>query len=94
LKKFEDRSAKGEDIDNILFECGRVTNQTRCYLPAEEAILVSSFVHKFRKEFELHAAYPCGYSRAPVLPLIDSFDDESGEFTFAKMKDDTAVPVA
>ena len=93
LKKFETRAAVSDDIDAILFECGRVTNQTRCFLPAEESILISSLVQKFREEFRLHTQWGCSYSREPELPLIDFFDETTHRFTYAPPKVETFAAV-
>jgi len=92
LRKFEDRTATADDIDAVLFECGRVTNQTRCFLPQEEAILITSIVKKFTNEFKLHTQYPCTHTGVPPLPLIDSFDPETHQFTYAAPKTETRVP--
>lgn len=92
LRKFENRVATEDDIDAVLFECGRVTNQTRCFLPQEESILITSIVKKFMNEFKLHLQYPCPHSGEPPLPLIDSFDRETHQFTYAAPK--TAARVA
>lgn len=86
LRKFEDRSATEDDIDRILFECGRVTNQTRCFLPQEESILITSIVKKFINEFKLHTQYACPHAGEPPLPLIDSFDEATHRFTYAPPK--------
>ena len=86
LEKFENRKAVAEDIDAILAECGRMTNQTRCFLPTEESILMRSLVEKFRKDFEQHLKFDCTYAREPQLPLIDNFDDTTGSFTYVPQK--------
>ncbi len=71
-----------DDIDAILAETGRCTNQTRCFLPQQEAILVRSCVEKFAQEFQYHAAHECSYTSDLILPKIQNFDDETGQFTF------------
>ncbi len=83
LRKLEDGQGTQNDIDNILVECGKVTNQTRCFLPAEESALISSIVDKFPQEFHSHlSGKPCPHSRTPILAKIDDFDEWSGRFKF------------
>ena len=93
LSKFENRTASIDDIDQVLFECGRVTNQTRCFLPAEESILITSIVKKFGAEFKAHTENACTFpGDLPPLPLIDSFDEEAHRFTYAPPKTEAYVP--
>ncbi|MDP2652803.1 MAG: NADH-ubiquinone oxidoreductase-F iron-sulfur binding region domain-containing protein [Candidatus Omnitrophota bacterium] len=86
LRLYESGQAKSHTMEDILTECGRVTNQTRCFLPAEESILISSMVRKFVKDFEAHVQSPCPHSREPQLPLIDSYDENTRQFTYAPPK--------
>ena len=73
-----------EDINDIVTETGRCTNQTRCFLPTQEAILITSCLKKFPKEFEYHANHPCNYNSRLILPKIEYFDDATQQFTFEK----------
>lgn len=77
-------SGKGtqDNIDRILTECGMITNQTRCFLPAEESALVSSMLTKFRREFDSHLKGPCPLERHPILAKIDDFDEQTREFRY------------
>ena len=82
LQKIENGKGTPPDIVRILMECGKVTNQTRCFLPAEESALVSSVVNKFRKEFDAHLKKTCRYPRVPILAKINNFDEISKTFQF------------
>ena len=82
LEKLESGHGDAGDIEAIRHECGMVTNQTRCFLAAEEEILISSLLKKFPDEFENHVGHSCPYSRQPLLPTILGFDEESREFRY------------
>ncbi|MCR4337779.1 MAG: hypothetical protein NUV91_08255, partial [Candidatus Omnitrophica bacterium] len=82
LYKIENHEATQDNIDAIVNEFGKITNQTRCFLPTEEQILISSLLEKFPEEFRAHLAGPCPYHRNPELPLIDSFDEEAHQFKY------------
>ncbi len=85
LKKLLDQTGSPEDRDAILSETARCTNQTRCFLPQQESILISSIIKKFPAEFTAHANHSCSLSHAPlVIPKVENFDDQSGQFTFEK----------
>jgi len=87
LRKFADGRGSLDVLDDIRAECGRVTSQVRCYLPAEESILIPSILEKFPEEFNGRAAGN-GNAREPVLPLIDHFEEETRQFTYAPPKKD------
>ena len=82
LQKIEEGKGSPEDMTRILVECAKVTNQTRCFLPAEESALISSIVGKFRKEFDHHLANPCPHPRQPILAKMDDFDELTRRFKF------------
>mgnify|MGYP003394231313 CR=1 FL=1 len=87
LDKIRNGQGSLDDMDAILSEAGRCTNQTRCFLPTQESVLVSSTMAKFRKEFEAHVQ--SGYSHPPkplVLPKIESFDAQAGKFIYEPPK--------
>jgi NADH-quinone oxidoreductase subunit F len=94
LRKFENHTAVEDDIDRILFECGRVTNQTRCFLPMEESILITSIVNKFMPEFKKHIQLPCAVSDLPPLPLINSFNEAAHQFVYAPSKSEVGILAA
>ncbi|MFA5059560.1 MAG: NADH-ubiquinone oxidoreductase-F iron-sulfur binding region domain-containing protein [Candidatus Omnitrophota bacterium] len=82
LRRIEEGYGTKDDLDAISHECGKITNQTRCFLPVEEAALVSSTIQKFSKEFESHLGKTCPHSRVPFLPKIIDFDEYSKVFKF------------
>ena len=82
LEKIENQKGSARDIENIFFEAGKATNQTRCFLPAQEANLVPSVVRKFSDEFKKHFNAPCPLPRQPILPKIKSFDEQKREFVY------------
>ena len=82
LAKFIKGSGTKNDLEAIRIECGRCTNQTRCFLPAQEAKLVSSIIQKFPQEFDIIANVSMSYQKSLVLPKIDSFDEEKGKFVY------------
>ncbi len=82
LSRLEKGQAKQKDLDQIFNECGKITNQTRCFLPAEEATVVSSITSTFASEFKAHLGKSCTNSRKPVLGKIDDFNEATGQFKF------------
>lgn len=84
LEKIEKRQGRSSDIRSIQNECGRVTSQTRCYLPVQESRLITSIIEKFRREFDQHIkGRKCGHSREVILPKIENFDEENRYFIYA-----------
>lgn len=86
LQKIVEGEGTVEDIDTILFESIKITNQTRCFLPTEEQILIPSIIRKFREEFEQYIREPDLHGREPKLPLINYFAEDSRVFTYAPPK--------
>ncbi len=82
LAKIEAGRGSKNDLNKIRIECGRVTNQTRCYLPAQEAKLISSIIEKFPQEFEAHIKHGCRHRRELMLPKIEYFDEQSRYFIY------------
>jgi NADH:ubiquinone oxidoreductase subunit F (NADH-binding) len=70
-----------DDVEDILVETKRCTNQSRCFLPTQESVLISSIIQKFSNEF-----YPGkvngSFNRDIVVPKVEDFDDATGQFTF------------
>lgn len=91
LKKLVEGNGTVDDIETILFESTKITNQTRCFLPAEEQILIPSIIRKFRQEFELYTRIPARHDREPDLPLINSFDETARSFSYAPPKAGTFI---
>jgi NADH-quinone oxidoreductase subunit F len=54
------------DIEIIGARLRSVTDQTRCYLAAEEQILVSSLLRSFPEEFALHLDGRCSVDARPI----------------------------
>ncbi len=85
------RSGQGspENIENILKETTKCTNQTRCFLPHQEVKLCNSLIKRFRSEFDNYAKKNITYTRRLLIPKIESFNEETGEFIFEKLKAET-----
>jgi NADH-quinone oxidoreductase subunit F len=87
LDKLEEGKGSMDDIDAIIDVTGRCTNQTRCFLPTQESVLVSSTIAKFRKQFEYHALHGCNFQPEElIVPKIESFDETTGQFVYEKPK--------
>lgn len=71
-----------DDIDAILAETGRCTSQTRCFLPTQESVLISSIIKKFSHEFKAHLGKHCPDAEPMVVLKIQYFDDATQSFTF------------
>lgn len=71
------------DIEDIIEETKRCTNQTRCFLPTQESVLVPSCINKFPKEFKPGFDFS-KFDREIIIPKIEGFDDTTGQFTFEK----------
>jgi NADH-quinone oxidoreductase subunit F len=75
-----DLIAAGEGLDQHIEIIGArllsVTDQTRCYLAAEEQILVSSLLRAFPEEFALHLEGRCSHDPRPIVvpKLVDVAD--------------------
>jgi len=82
LDNLENGIGSQKDIDDILIECGRCTNQTRCFLPTQESILISSIIKKFPEEFKYHAGNECCYIKEVTLPKLKFFDEDQSQFTY------------
>jgi len=82
LEKFQKGAGAKEDIEAIQVECGRCTNQTRCFLPVQESKLVSSIIQKFPQEFDPRVAQSQDFDRELVLPKIKFFDEQTGRFIY------------
>ncbi|VAX35207.1 NADH-ubiquinone oxidoreductase chain F [hydrothermal vent metagenome] len=82
LDNLENKLGSEKDIEDILIECGRCTNQTRCFLPMQASIVISSIIKKFPEEFKYHAGKECCYSKEVILPKLKSFDEDQSQFTY------------
>lgn len=79
LQNILDGKGSADSINAITKECGKVTNQARCFLPAEESIIISSMLEKFPEEFNAHLGRGCSHPR-PELWKIDDFNEQTGKF--------------
>ncbi len=60
-------SGTEQEIEVIGARLRSVTDQTRCFLAAEEQILVSSLLRAFPEEFALHLEGRCSVAERPIL---------------------------
>ncbi len=83
LKKIECGEGVADDMDAILEITGRCTNQTRCFLPTQESILIPSIIKYFSAEFKAHLAGNRDSSeRDLILPKIYNYDENTCQFTY------------
>ncbi len=83
LRKIEAGRGDSYDIEAVQNRCVIITDQTRCYLPAETALLVTSVLRKFEPEFRGHFnGHRCWYPRRPELPKLETFDEATHAFTY------------
>lgn len=83
LKKIEFGEGVPDDIDAILEITGRCTNQTRCFLPTQESILIPSIIKCFSAEFKAHlAGNRDSNERDLILPKIYNYDENTCQFTY------------
>jgi len=54
LRKLEDGRASQQDLDLLLDVCDRINGKCLCPLGDSDAIIVASYVAKFRDEFVAH----------------------------------------
>lgn len=81
LLKVRDGVSTQADLDAIITETGRCTNQTRCFLPVQASVLVPSCMEHFPDEFK-PGCDTSGFDRNIIIPKIKDFDDETGQFIF------------
>lgn len=82
LNLLEQGRGTPSDLKSIAYETGRMTNQTRCYLPVQASKLVPSIIQKFHEEFMEHLEYPCPCHRDFVLPKIADYDETQVQFSY------------
>lgn len=76
------RGSQG-NIDDIFYESGHCTDQTRCFLPQQEAKVIISIIQSFPEDFKRHAQRGiCSLMRESVLPKIEYFDEATGRFIY------------
>ena len=85
LDDLENNRGSPEDLDNIFYESGHCTDQTRCFLPQQESKVMTSLIQNFPEDFAVHAnGRPCPCTREPVLPQIEYFDEGTATFIYEK----------
>ncbi len=83
LKKIEFGHGSPEHLDAILEICGRCTNQTRCFLPTQESILIPSIIKAFTMEFKKHIdGHRSPQERDLVLPKLHEYHEDTCSFSF------------
>lgn len=82
LKKIEFGQGGQDDLDAIFDIAGRCTNQTRCFLPTQESVLITSIIKAFPEEFRRHIESKDRDERDIILPKIADFDELTGVFTY------------
>lgn len=84
LAKLKDGVGSEKDLEDILIETGRCTNQTRCFLPQQESIVIPSIIEKFSAEFNQYKGIDVKFDTNISIPKIYDFDETSGQFVFEK----------
>jgi NADH:ubiquinone oxidoreductase subunit F (NADH-binding) len=92
LRKIDAGHGDERDIEAVENRCLIITDQTRCYLPAETALLVTSVLQKFAPEFHGHFnGHCCWYPRRPELPKLETYDEQTHTFTYSPPAVEDAV---
>lgn len=85
LDALEHNRGSRQNIDDIFYESGHCTDQTRCFLPQQEAKVITSIIQAFPEDFKRHAqGQTCPLTRQPVLPKIGSFNEAAGSFVYER----------
>ncbi|MBI3602010.1 MAG: hypothetical protein HY209_03860 [Candidatus Omnitrophica bacterium] len=83
LKKIEFGEGSQDDLEAILEICGRCTNQTRCFLPTQESLLIPSILKAFPAEFKRHmSGQRDPQERDLILPKIHDYNEATCTFTY------------
>lgn len=83
LKKIEFGQGSQDDIDAIFDITGKCTNQTRCFLPTQESILIPSIINTFASEFKAHIEGKRDpHERDLILPKLHEYHEESHSFSY------------
>ncbi len=83
LDALEHGRGSQENVNDIFYESGHCTDQTRCFLPQQESTLTTSIMHSFPEDFKRHAqGQGCLGGREPILPKIEYFDEGAGRFIY------------
>ncbi len=83
LKKIEFGEGGQDDLDAIFEISGRCTNQTRCFLPTQESILIPSIIKTFSAEFKNHIqGNHDSQERDLILPKLHDYNEETATFSY------------
>ena len=82
LYRIEYGMGSQDDLDAIANEVGKCTNQTRCFLPTQESVLIPSILKMFPEEFKRHLGRPHSQERDLILPKLNDYDEAIGNFTY------------
>jgi NADH-quinone oxidoreductase subunit F len=83
LKKIEFGEGSQDDLDAIMEMTGKCTNQTRCFLPTQESILIPSIIKTFASEFKAHIEGKRNPNeRDLILPKIHEYHEETTSFSY------------
>ncbi len=83
LKKIEMGEGIQDDLDAIFEISGRCTNQTRCFLPTQESILIPSIMKTFPAEFKAHLeGKRSPTERDLVLPKLHEYHEDAVAFSY------------
>jgi len=83
LKKIEFGHGSQDDLEAIFEISGRCTNQTRCFLPTQESLLIPSIINAFVSEFKAHIeGNKDPQERDLVLPKLHEYHEDTHTFTY------------
>ena len=83
LKKIESESGCPDDLEAIAEISGRCTNQTRCFLPTQESIVIPSIIKTFSAEFKAHIdGKRDPNERDLILPKLHEYHADSVSFSY------------
>lgn len=83
LKKIEMGQGSLDSLDAIMEITGRCTNQTRCFLPTQESVLIPSIIKAFRSEFIAHIeGKKDADERDLILPKLHEYHEDGGYFSY------------
>ena len=82
LYRIESGAGSEDDLRAIIDETGKVTNQTRCFLPTQASVLIPSILKYFPEEFKKHLGRAPQKERDLILPKLNDYDEAAGNFTY------------
>lgn len=82
LQRIEAGDGSETDLATALERTTIVTGGQRCALPTGEALLVSSCIRAFEREFRAHLGRECPRPRDIPPPLLVDYDEREGRFSY------------